>query len=121
MLMKWLAAVLCLLAFQATAQDIPEIPHIQDPETQVIPMPMQMQCTRVLPDQMLDQMYNESVFLWGQGAVFIPGTGETVGGEMRLFAAPEEKTYTVVLQIGELSCLVISGNLEAMFAARQKL
>ena len=112
--MKWLAAVLCLLSFSVSAQELPIMPEVQDPEQQVIPMPMQIQCVTVAPDKMLSEMYGESVFLWGKGSIFIPG-GKTVGGNMRFFASPDEKTYTVVLEVGELSCLIISGNLLPMF------
>jgi hypothetical protein len=118
--MKWLATVLCLLAFQVTAQELPIMPEAQDPEQQIITLPMQVQCVKVAPDKMLDEIYGESVFLWGEGSIFIP-SGDTVNGKMRFFASPDEKTFTVVLEVGELSCLVISGSLKAMFGPELKL
>jgi hypothetical protein len=118
--MKWLAAVLCLLSISASAQELPIMPEAQDPEQQVITLPAQVQCTTVAPDLMLKETYNESVFLWGGGAIFIPG-GNTVEGDMRFFADPEGKTFSVVLEVGELSCLIISGNLKAMFEPELKL
>jgi hypothetical protein len=118
--MKWLATILCLLSISVSAQELPIMPEAQDPESQVITLPMQVQCVTVAPDKMLDEMYSESVFLWGEGSIFIPG-GDTVNGKMRFFASPDEKTFTVVLEVGELSCLVISGSLKAMFEPELKL
>jgi hypothetical protein len=117
--MKWLTAFLCLFAV-STFAEVPEIPQVQDPEQKVLPLPTLIQCTEIPPDQMLGNLYGEEVFLFGIGSVFVPG-GRTATGEMRMFVSPDEKTYTVMLEIGPLHCMVISGDVKDMFAPEQEL
>jgi hypothetical protein len=135
--MKWLTTILCLLAFQATAQNrllepsaggdysrpaetdesfeqrdytIPTIPEAQDPEQRMVTLPAFIQCAPVAPDTMLEQGYNELGFLEGLGTMFISPSLQTVNGKFRMFVDPEDKSWTVMLEIGsELHCMVMSG------------
>lgn len=109
--MKWLTAFLCLLAFQATAQEIPIMPQAEAPETQVFPLPFMLQCTPVAPDQMLEQEYSEIGFLEGDASIFNPNMAP-VGGKFRMFMNPEKpRTYTIMIELGQgLHCMVMSGS-----------
>jgi hypothetical protein len=118
--MKWLATTfLCLLTIPALAEP-PEIPQPNPPEQKVSPLPMITQCTTVAPDQMLSDLYNEEVFLFGKGSIFLPN-GALLPGKMRMFVSPDDKTYTVMFEVGELHCMVISGDIKEMFAPEQEL
>ena len=118
--MKWLTLFLCLLAMPAFADEVPEIPQAQEPGKKVTPLPFITQCTKVAPDEMLSNLYDESVFLFGKGSIFLPN-GASLPGEMRMFVSPDDKTYTVMFQVGELHCMIISGDIKAMFAPEQEL
>jgi hypothetical protein len=120
-MMKWLTLFLCLLATPALAQDnIPEIPQATPPEQQVQAYPLVMQCSPVSADLMLEQQYGEIEFLRGQGSVFAPNM-QIFSTRMRMFVNPDTKTYTVMIELGEKSCMLLSGNLKEMFAEEQKL
>lgn len=108
--MKWLTTILCLLAFQATAQELPEMPEVQDPEQRMVTLPAFIQCAPVAPDTMLEQGYNEIGFLEGLGTMFISPSLQTVNGKFRMFVDPEDKSWTVMLEVTpELHCMVMSG------------
>jgi len=117
--MKWLATFLCLLTMPALAET-PEIPQAQEPAAQVTPLPLITQCTTVAPDEMLANRYNEEVFLWGKGSIFLPN-GSLLPGEMRMFVSPEDKTYTIMFEVGELHCMIMSGDIKDMFPPEQEL
>ena len=117
--MKWLATFLCLLTMPALAET-PEIPQAQEPGVQVTPLPLITQCTTVAPDEMLNNNYGEEVFLWGKGSIFLPN-GRMLPGAMRMFLSADEKTYTVMFEVGELHCMIMSGDIKTMFAPEQKL
>ena len=118
--MKWLATIiLCLLTMPALAET-PEIPQAQEPGVQVTPLPLITQCSTAAPDEMLGGQYNEEIFLWGKGSIFLPN-GRLLPGEMRMFVSPDDKTYTVMLQVGELHCMIMSGDIKDMFAPEQEL
>lgn len=118
--MKWLATTfLCLLTIPALAET-PEIPQAQDPGVQVTPLPLITQCTTIAPDTMLDNNYGEEVFLWGKGSIILPN-GRMLPGSMRMFLSPDDKTYTVMFEVGELHCMIMSGDIKEMFAPGQKL
>lgn len=117
--MKWLATFLCLLTMPALAET-PEIPQAQEPGVQVTPLPLITQCTTVAPDEMLNNNYGEEVFLWGKGSIFLPN-GRMLPGAMRMFLSADEKTYTVMFEVGELHCMIMSGDIKTMFAPEQEL
>lgn len=126
--MKWLATVLGLLAIQATASEyptyepdfnaehpfeveneVPRIPNVPNPDTRSRVLPLFLQCSPVAPDAMLEERYGELGMLDGEGSVFI-SPGQVLKGSFRMFVNPTDKTYTVILQIGDdLHCMVISG------------
>jgi hypothetical protein len=109
--MKWLTTfILCLLAFHATAQELPEMPEVQDPESRVVPLPFILQCSPVAADQMLEQLYDELGFLEGDASIFKPDM-TTANGKMRMFVDPEQpRSWTIMIEFGpELHCMVMSG------------
>jgi hypothetical protein len=120
--MKWLTTfILCLLAFQATAQELPEMPEVQDPETQIKTLPMFIQCSPIAPDTMLEQGYNEIGFLEGLGNVFITPK-QLLPGTFRMFVDPDDKSWTVMLEVGpDLHCMVMSGKDLGPMVQGQKL
>jgi hypothetical protein len=119
--MKWLTLFLCLLAIPALAQDnIPEIPQATPPEQQVKAYPLAMQCSPVSADQMLEEQYGEIEFLHGKAAIFAPNM-QVFRTSMRMFVNPDTKTYTIMIELGEMSCMLMSGDLKDMFAPEQKL
>lgn len=109
--MKWLATILCLLTFSvATAEEPPYIPEVKDPEQRMVTLPAFIQCSPVAPDTMLEKGYNELGFLEGLGTIFISPGLQTMTGELRMFVDPEDKSWTIVLEVGpDLHCLVMSG------------
>ena len=109
--MKWLTTILCLLAFQATAQETPEMPQPQAPETKVIPLPFMIQCTPVPADEMLKNLYGELGFLEGDASIFKPD-GTPAQGKLRMFVDPEKpRSWTIMIEFGpELHCMVMSGD-----------
>jgi len=109
--MKWLTTILCLLAFQATAQETPEMPQPQAPETKVIPLPFMIQCTPVPADEMLKNVYGELGFLEGDASIFKPD-GTPAQGKLRMFVDPEKpRSWTIMIEFGpELHCMVMSGD-----------
>ena len=104
--MKWLTTVLCLLAFHATAQEIPNI-KVQDPK--VLVLPILVQCSSDKPDDMFKKEYGELGFLDGEATVFV--TPDTViSGDFRMFLNPEDtRSFSIVLEVKDMSCLVMSG------------
>lgn len=118
--MKWLATTfLCLLTIPALAEE-PTIPETQAPSIQVTPLPIMTQCTEIAPDQMLGERYGEEVFLWGKGSIFLPN-GRMLPGAMRMFLSADEKTYTIMYEVGELHCMVMSGDIKDMFPPEKQL
>ena len=118
--MKWLATTfLCLLTIPALAET-PEIPQAQEPGVQVTPLPLITQCTTIAPDTMLDNNYGEEVFLWGKGSIILPN-GRMLPGSMRMFLSADDKTYTIMFEVGELHCMIMSGDIKDMFAPEQEL
>ena len=118
--MKWLATTfLCLLTIPALAET-PEIPQAQEPGVQVTPLPLITQCTTVAPDEMLANRYNEEVFLWGKGSIILPN-GRMLPGSMRMFLSADDKTYTIMFEVGELHCMIMSGDIKDMFPPEQEL
>jgi len=99
--MKWLATIiLCLLAFQATAQE----------PTRGQLLPLVMACQTVPPDDILKKNYNEIPFLDGDTTIIV-APGQTLKGKLRFFLNPgDPKNYTIYFVIGEeLYCMVLSG------------
>ena len=118
--MKWLATTfLCLLTIPALAEE-PTMPEAQPPGVQVTPLPLITQCTTIAPDTMLDNNYGEEVFLWGKGSIILPN-GRMLPGSMRMFLSPDDKTYTIMFEVGELHCMIMSGDIKDMFAPEQEL
>ena len=109
--MKWLTTfIMCLLAFQVTAQEIPNMPQAEEPGTKVLPLPFMTQCTPVPADQMLEELYGELGFLEADANIFTPN-GTTASGKLRMFLSPDKPhTYTIMIEFGsELYCMVMSG------------
>jgi len=108
--MKWLATVMCLLAFQVAAQELPNMPQVEEPETKIIPLPFMLQCTPVAADEMLEKLYGELGFLEGDGNVFKPDM-TIATGKMRMFIDPEKpRSWTIMIEFGpELHCMMMSG------------
>jgi len=118
--MKWLATIiLCLLTMPALAEE-PTIPEAQPPGVQVTPLPLITQCTTIAPDTMLDNNYGEEVFLWGKGSIFLPN-GRMLPGSMRMFLSADDKTYTIMFEVGELHCMIMSGDIKDMFPPEKEL
>ena len=118
--MKWLAPFLCLLALSPAVAEQPEIPQPIPPEKKVITLPALVQCSEAPPDEMLHNLYGEEVFVFGKGAIFGP-SGQLIQGQMRMFVSPNEKTYTVMIEVAGLHCMVISGDIKIMFPPEKEL
>src|SRR6056300_2074012 len=104
--MKWLTTVLCLLAFHATAQEIPSI-KVQDPE--VIVLPILVQCSSEQPDEMLEEGYGELGFIDGEGVVFV-APEQILKGDFRMFLNPNDNhSFSIILEVKDMSCLIMSG------------
>ena len=109
--MKWLTTfIMCLLAFQIAAQELPIMPEVEKPETKVIPLPFMIQCTPVPADEMLKNLYGELGFLEGDANIFKPD-GTPAQGKLRMFVDPEKpRSWTIMIEFGpELHCMVMSG------------
>ena len=118
--MKWLATFLCLLVITSASAEESQTPEAQPPGVQVTPLPLITQCTTIAPDTMLNNNYGEEVFLWGKGSIILPN-GRMLPGSMRMFLSADDKTYTVMFEVGELHCMIMSGDVKDMFPPEQKL
>lgn len=98
------------LTIQVNAQELPHMPVAPDPETKITTLPMYVQCAPIAPDTMLKENYNELGMLDGLGQIFITPDMKTMSGKMRMFVDPDEKGWTIMLEVGpDLHCMVMSG------------
>jgi len=42
-------------------------------------------------------------------------------GSMRMFLSPDDKTYTIMFEVGELHCMIMSGDVKDMFPPEKEL
>ena len=101
--MKWLATFLCLLTTTALAE-IQENPTPAPGQ----PLPMVTICSMIPPENVLTDQYNEIPFVEGDGGIFIPN-GQMVQGKLRMFLKPDGSSFTIMFQIGELYCMIMTG------------
>jgi hypothetical protein len=109
--MRWLTLFLLVLALPSLADEITEMPQVEDPAQKVIPLPFMMQCTPVPADEMLENLYGELGFLEGTAQVFKPDM-TTANGKLRMFVDPDEThSYTIMIEFGpNLHCMIMSGD-----------
>ena len=104
--MKWLATfILCLLPISIAAQ---QAPPNSPPGTVVLPLVTL--CSPLEPDLGLLEKYGEIGFIEGDASIYIPNN-EVINGKLKFYMNPDysANTFTIMFQVGELYCLIMSG------------
>jgi hypothetical protein len=100
--MKWLTTILCLLAFHATAQELPK---------NTVQIPSSMLCGVYNEGELMKKEYGEIPFVEGDAQVMSPDLGQAYLGDIRIFLNPETHSYTIMFDIDDrLSCLLTTGD-----------
>ena len=103
--MKWLATTfLSLLAIAAHAE--PKQAQEADP----IVLPLVTVCSPLDPAEGFKNKFGEIGFIEGDASVYIPD-GRTINGKLKFYMNPDfnENTFSVVFEIGDVYCLIMSG------------
>jgi len=106
--MRLLILTFSFLLTSLALAEVPTMPEAQDPDTKLITLPMFIKCGNIAPDQMLEENYGELGMLEGDAHIFI-SQEQSAEGKLRMFVDPNDRSYTIVFEIGEMSCLVMSG------------
>ena len=100
--MKWLTTFLCLLAITPALAD-----QHQEESSSALRLPIMVTCSSIPPEIILKQ-YDEIPFIEGIGSVVIPSQ-RSLTGEFRMFMSPDAETFTIMLTIDEIHCMIMSG------------